>query len=148
MSALTNVIQVTLKWVPRWKTRLISFLLHRVFAFLLLFYVNTRQTDMFDRCTRAQVRTSEILFGLALCRVSGQCLRVLGHLLWLTGKCVQLNWSSILLDRFKKVNIPRQPSREALLVRRPKSVKTIESTGKRYKYCFLFIFLILISLLF
>ncbi len=33
-----------------------------------------------------------------------------------------------MLDGFKKVNIPRQPSCEALRVRRPKSVKTIDST--------------------
>ncbi len=28
-------------------------------------------------------------------------------------KCVQLNWSSILLDGYKKHSLPRQPSREA-----------------------------------
>ncbi len=75
---------------------------------------------------------------------------LLGPLLWLTGKCVQLNWSTILLDGYKKLSLPRQPSRqplcEALLVRRPKSVKTIDratppdrDTGKGYKYRFLFI---------
>ncbi len=32
--------------------------------------------------------------------------RLLGHLLWLTGKCVQLNWSSILLDGYKKRSLP------------------------------------------
>ncbi len=59
--------------------------------------------------------------------------RLLGHLLWLTGKCVQLNWSSILLDGYKKRSLPRQPSREDLLVRRPKSVKTIDSTVRLYR---------------
>ncbi len=54
--------------------------------------------------------------------------RLLGHFLWLTGKCVQLNWSSILLDGYKKRSLLRQPSCEALLLRRPKSVKTIDST--------------------
>ncbi len=58
--------------------------------------------------------------------VSFGCL--LGHLLWLTGNCVQLNWSSILLDGYKKLSSPRQPSHEALLVRRLKNVKTIDST--------------------
>ncbi len=38
-------------------------------------------------------------------------------------------------------SLPRQPLREDLLVRRPKSVKTIDSgTVKGYKYRFLFIF--------
>ncbi len=60
-----------------------------------------------------------------------------GHLLWLTGNCVQLNWSSSLLDGYKKLSLPRQPSRqpscEALLVRRPKSVKTIDSTARLHR---------------
>ncbi len=54
-----------------------------------------------------------------------------------------MNWSSILLDGYKKLSLPRQPSREDLLVRRPKSVTTIDSvqdTVKGYKYRFLFIF--------
>ncbi len=59
---------------------------------------------------------------------SCQCLHLLGHLLWLTGKCVQLNWSRILLDGYKKLSLSRQPLCEALLVRRPKSVKIIDST--------------------
>ncbi len=50
----------------------------------------------------------------------------------ITGKCVQLNSISDLLDGYKKVIKPRQRSRqsscEALLVGRPKSVKTIDST--------------------
>ncbi len=28
--------------------------------------------------------------------------RLFGHLLWLTGNCIHLNWSSILLDGYKK----------------------------------------------
>ncbi len=40
--------------------------------------------------------------------------RLLGHLLWLTGNCVQLNWSSILLDGYKKLSLPRKPSRQPL----------------------------------
>ncbi len=59
--------------------------------------------------------------------------RLLGHLLWLTGKCVQLNWSSILLDGYKRRSLPRQPSREDLLVRRPKSVKTLDSTVRLHQ---------------
>ncbi len=59
-----------------------------------------------------------------------------------------MNWSSILLDGSKKLTLPRQPSCEALLVRRPKSVKTIDSTVRLHlegtlsndKYRFLFIF--------
>ncbi len=35
--------------------------------------------------------------------VSCQCRGLLGHFMWLTGKCVQLNWSSILLDGIKRV---------------------------------------------
>ncbi len=75
--------------------------------------------------------------------------RLLGYLLWLTGNCVQLNRSSILIDGYKNLSLPRQPSCEALLMRRPKSVKTIDSTvwlhrtgdiSKGYKYRFLFIF--------
>ncbi len=64
-----------------------------------------------------------------------------------------MNWSSILLDGYKKLRLPRQPSCEALLMRRPKSVKTIDSTvrlqlpgvdtGKGYKYRFLFIFFLI-----
>ncbi len=41
--------------------------------------------------------------------VSGACLAIFCDL---TGKCVQLNWSSILLDGCKKLSLPRQPSRE------------------------------------
>ncbi len=52
-----------------------------------------------------------------------------GHLLWLTGKCVQLNWSSILLDGYKKRSLLRQPSREDLLVRRS-STLPCDSTGQ------------------
>ncbi len=59
--------------------------------------------------------------------------RLLGHLLWLTGKCVELIWSSILLDGYKKLSLPRQPSCEALLVCRAKSVKTIDSTGRLHR---------------
>jgi len=76
-------------------------------------------------------RRAEMAFGLVLYRVSVG--RVLGRLLWLTGKCVQLNWSSILLDGYKKRSLPRQPSYEALLVRRPKSVKTIDSTVRLHR---------------
>ncbi len=59
--------------------------------------------------------------------------RLLGHLLGLTGNCVQLNWSSILLDGYKKLSLPWQPSCEALLMRRPKSVKTIDSTVRLHR---------------
>ncbi len=63
--------------------------------------------------------------------------RLLGHFLWLTGKCVQLNWSSILLDGYKKLSLSQQPSRqpscEALLTWRPKSVKTIDSTMRLHR---------------
>ncbi len=38
------------------------------------------------------------------------------------------SWSSILLDGYKKHSLPHQRSCEDLLVRRPKSVKTIDST--------------------
>ncbi len=58
--------------------------------------------------------------------------RLLGRLLCLTGDCVQLNWS-ILLDWYKKLSLPRHLSREALLVRRPKSVKTIDSTVRLHR---------------
>ncbi len=83
--------------------------------------------------------------------------RLLGHLLWLTGNCVQLNWSSILLDGYKKSRLSRQPSREDLLVRRPKSAKTIDSTvrlhragtpAKDISIAFYLTFLLLVSLLF
>ncbi len=47
--------------------------------------------------------------------------RLVGHLLWLTGKCDQLNWSSILLDGYKKRRLPGR------------------DTAKGYKYRFLFI---------
>ncbi len=84
--------------------------------------------------------------------------RLLGHLLWLTGKCVQLNWSSILLDGYKKLSLPEQPSRKALLVRRPKSVKTVDSAVGLHRAgtpardisiaLYLSSFLLLVSLLF
>ncbi len=55
-----------------------------------------------------------------------------------------------MLDGYKKRRLPQQPLCEALLVRRLKSVKTIDSTvrlhqtggdtAKGYKYHFLFIF--------
>ncbi len=59
--------------------------------------------------------------------------RLLGHLLWLTGKCVQLNWSSILLDGYTNLSLPWQPLCEALLGRRPKRVKTIDSTVRLHR---------------
>ncbi len=67
-----------------------------------------------------------------------------------------MNWSSILLDRYKKLSLPRQPSCEALLVRRPKSVKTINSTVRLHRAgtkdisiaFYLSSFLLLVSLLF
>ncbi len=83
-------------------------------------------------------------FGLVLYRVSVG--RVLGRLLWLTGKCVQLNWS-ILLDGYKKRSLPRQPSYEAREKteeckdhRLYRATPPGRDTGKGYQYRFLFIF--------
>ncbi len=71
-------------------------------------------------------------FGLVLYRVTCQC-RALAWPFIVINKCVQLNWRSILLDGYKKLCLPRHPSREALLVRRPKSVKTIDSTMQLHR---------------
>ncbi len=38
-----------------------------------------------------------------------------------------------MLDGYKKRSLPRQPSREDLLVRSPKSVKTIDSIGQGHR---------------
>ncbi len=42
-------------------------------------------------------------------------------------KCVQLNWSSILLDGYKKLSLPRQRSCE------DRRVKTIDSTVRLHR---------------
>ncbi len=38
-----------------------------------------------------------------------------------------------MLDGYKNLSLPRQPSCEDLLVRRPKSVKTIDSTVRLHR---------------
>ncbi len=54
----------------------------------------------------------------------------------ITGKCIQLNSISDLLDGYIKgyyTGSGRQSSCEALLVGRPKSVKTIDSTVRLHR---------------
>ncbi len=71
--------------------------------------------------------------------------RLLGHLLWSTGKCVQLN-CSILLDGYKKRSSLRQRSREKTEEckdhRLYHATPPGRDTVKGYKYRFLFIFLL------
>ncbi len=69
--------------------------------------------------------------------------RLLGHLLWLTGKCVQLNWSSILLDGYKKRSLLRQPLCEDRRVLRPSTLYRATGQGHCQKIqVSLFIYLI------
>ncbi len=56
--------------------------------------------------------------------VSGACLAICCDE---SGKCVQLNWSSILLDGYKKLSLPWQRSCE------DRRVKTIDSTGQGHR---------------
>ncbi len=71
--------------------------------------------------------------------------RLLGHLLWLTGNCVQLN-CSILLDGYKKRSSLRQRSREKTEECRDHRLYHETPPGrdtvKGHKYRFLFIFLL------
>ncbi len=86
-----------------------------------------------DHIAKRDVLKSRLVSYFIVSLVSGGG-HLLGHLLWLTGNCVQLNWSSILLDGYKKCSLLfHEPSREDLLVRRPKSVKTIDSTVRLHR---------------